>query len=124
MKVEKNEQVVIDLLGSNRDEKVFGADAASFNPYRVVDTTPYGLSFGLGMHACIGRTLAAGSIAKADTDLQSHQYGTITLIARALLLHGARPDRDQPPEMDKKTERPNWGYYPLRFDPVTRTSAG
>lgn len=111
--VAKDEQVIIDLLNANRDEQVFGADAKAFNPYRESSTTPYGLSFGLGMHACIGRTLAAGTIAQPDTDPEDHQYGTIALIAQALLLHGVRPDPDHAPEMDKKTERPNWGYYPV-----------
>lgn len=114
-KVEKDDLVVIDLLGSNRDEKIFGPDAAIFNPYRESDAavSPYGLSFGLGMHACIGRTLAAGVVPKPGSDPLSHHYGTITQIARALLNHGASPDPDHPPEMDKTTERPNWGFYPV-----------
>jgi hypothetical protein len=113
--VETDELVTIDLLGANRDEKIFGPDAAEFNPYRQTDksTSPYGLSFGLGMHACIGRTLAAGVTPKPDSDPLDHQYGTITLIVRALLERGARPDPEKRPEMDKKTERPNWGYYPV-----------
>ncbi len=113
--VETDELVTIDLLGANRDNKIFGADAAEFNPYRKIDkgTSPYGLSFGLGMHACIGRTLAAGVTPKHDSDPLDHQYGTITMIVRALLEHGARPDPERPPEMDRKTERPNWGYYPV-----------
>ena len=113
--VETDELVTIDLLGANRDEKIFGPDAAEFNPYRQTDksTSHYGLSFGLGMHACIGRTLAAGVTPKPDSDPLDHQYGTITLIVRALLERGARPDPEKRPEMDKKTERPNWGYYPV-----------
>ena len=116
--VEAGELVTIDLLGANRDEKVFGADAALFNPYRQADkgSSPYGLSFGLGMHACIGRTLAAGVTPKPDSNPLDHQYGTITLIASALLEHGARPDPGKPPKMDEKTERPNWGYYPVLLD--------
>ena len=116
--VESGELVTIDLLSANRDKKIFGPDAAQFNPYRQTEkgSSPYGLSFGLGMHACIGRTLAAGVTPKPDSDPLDHQYGTITLIASALLEHGARPDSDNPPEMDKKTERPNWGYYPVILD--------
>lgn len=116
--VESGELVTIDLLSANRDKKIFGPDAAQFNPYRQTEkgSSPYGLSFGLGMHACIGRTLAAGVTPKPGSDPLDHQYGTITLIASALLEHGARPDSDNPPEMDKKTERPNWGYYPVILD--------
>ncbi|MEE8306131.1 MAG: cytochrome P450 [Gammaproteobacteria bacterium] len=114
-RVEADELVVIDLMGSNRDQSVFGADAAQFNPYRELSgsTATYGLSFGLGMHACIGRNLAAGVIPRADTRPEDRQFGTITLIAQSLLNHGVRPDPIHPPAMDTKTERPNWGLYPV-----------
>jgi cytochrome P450 len=113
--VDTDELVVVDLMGSNRDEQVFGDDAATFNPHREVEgaATAYGLSFGLGMHACIGRNLAAGVMPRPDTKPEDHQYGTITLIAAALLKHGAQPDPNKSPKMDTKTERPNWGFYPV-----------
>ena len=109
------ETVVIDLLTANRDTAKFGADAAVFNPYRTATDAqfPYGLSFGYGMHACLGRNLAAGIPSKADSDAKEHHYGTVTLIARALLDAGARPDPANPPEMDKRSGRPNWGVYPV-----------
>jgi hypothetical protein len=46
----------------NRDRSVFGDDAEEFDPRRTTpDGVPgYGLSFGSGMHACIGQDLAAG----------------------------------------------------------------
>ena len=69
------------------------------------------------MHACIGRTLAAGVTPKPDTDPVDHQYGIIALIASALLKNGARPDPEQPAEMDAKTQRPNWGRYPVLLGP-------
>jgi len=113
--VDTDELVVVDLMGSNRDEQVFGDDAAEFNPHREVEgtATAYGLSFGLGMHACIGRNLAAGVMPRPDTEPEDHQYGTITLIAEALLKHGVQPDPNKQPAMDTKTERPNWGFYPV-----------
>ncbi len=114
-RVEADELVVIDLMGSNRDQSVFGTDAAQFNPYRELSgsTATYGLSFGLGMHACIGRNLAAGVIPRADTKPGDRQFGTITLIAQSLLNHGVRPDPIHLRAMDTKTERPNWGLYPV-----------
>jgi cytochrome P450 len=113
--VEKDELVVIDLMGSNRDANVFGDDADQFNPNRDLSggTAAYGLSFGLGMHACIGRNLAAGVVPRSDEPSADHQLGTITLIVQALLAHNVRPDPDRAPEMDTKTERPNWGLYPV-----------
>ncbi len=119
-KVETGERVVVDLQGANQDPNIFGANASVFDPNRQFDKgiSPYGLSFGLGMHACIGRTLAAGVTPKPDTDPVDHQYGIIALIACALLKNGARPDPKQPAEMDAKTERPNWGRYPILLGPL------
>jgi cytochrome P450 len=110
-----DETVVIDLINANKDPKMFGSDAASFNPHRIAPDAqfPYGLTFGYGMHACIGRNLAAGLPPRADTDPETHHYGTVTLIARALLDAGARPDPNDPAEMDKRSGRPNWGRYPV-----------
>ena len=43
---------------------MFGADAADFDPRRPLPdgVAPYGLSFGSGMHACIGQDLAGGVV--------------------------------------------------------------
>ena len=54
-------------LAVNRDRAVFGDDAGEFDPHRTLPdgVPPYGLSFGSGMHACIGQDLAAGLV-RAD----------------------------------------------------------
>ena len=111
------DSVVIDLYNSNRDKKVFGEDADKFNPYREPPSGQnlYGLSFGLGMHSCIGRNLAAGVNSKPDTDPNNHHYGTVTMILRELISRDAIPDPNNKPKMDDKTKRPNWGYYPIIF---------
>ena len=77
---------------------VFGADAGSFNPHRNVGrrlTSLSGLSFGTGMHACIGRNLAAGTEPRPDTHPAEHHYGTIPLVLRALLDHDVRIDPER-----------------------------
>ncbi len=111
------DDVVVDLYNANRDTSVFGPDAASFNPDRPVPKNQhlYGLSFGLGMHSCIGRNLAAGVVPRSDTDPAEHHYGTVPLIVQALLKYGARPDPNDPATMDATTKRPNWGRYPVVF---------
>lgn len=123
--VEEGDMVVVNLYAANRDTSVFGPDAAEFNPTRELpkNVWAYGLSFGLGMHACLGRNLAAGVDPKPDTDPDTHHYGTVTLICHALLRYGARPDPDNPPKMDEKTARPNWGLYPIIFDESARTAS-
>jgi len=110
--------VNIDLHTANRDPQVFGADAASFNPHRQLAErlAPYGLSFGLGMHACLGLNLAAGSPQKADTDPAQHHYGTIPMIVRILLEHRARPAPGAQPQKDTTTARDIWATYPVTID--------
>ena len=113
-----DDNIVIDLYNSNRDKKIFGDDADKFNPDRETPNGQnlYGLSFGLGMHSCIGRNLAAGVNSKPDTDPNNHHYGTVTMIMRKLISCNAIPDISKPPRMDEKTKRPNWGYYPITFN--------
>lgn len=107
--------VSVDLMSANRDTSVFGADAADYNPHRPAPKTasPYGLSFGMGMHACIGLNLAAGLLPRAETQVENHQWGTVTLIIDELLKNGARPDPERPGVVDRSTIRNNWSTYPM-----------
>ena len=107
--------ISIDLMAANRDTAIFGDDAAEYNPHRPAPrgASPYGLSFGMGMHSCIGLNLAAGMLPRADTAPGPHQLGTVTLIAKALVEHGARPDPAQPGVVDRSTLRNNWSSYPI-----------
>ena len=108
-------KVVIDLLSVNRDPSVFGASAHEFDPHRTTpDGVPaYGLSFGSGMHACIGQDLAAGLLHDADADNDDHLYGLVPGAVQALFDAGARPDPNDPPVMDESTTRPYFGRYPV-----------
>ena len=107
--------ISVDLMAANRDQAIFGDDAAEYNPHRPAPrgASPYGLSFGMGMHSCIGLNLAAGILPRADTQVHQHQWGTVTLIIRALLAHGARPDPDHAGVVDRSTIRNNWSSYPI-----------
>ena len=113
--VNKQDMVSVDLMTANRETSVFGPDAAEYNPHRPAPkgASPYGLSFGMGMHACIGLNLAAGALPRSDSVVQSHQWGTVTLIALELLESGARPDPDRPGVVDRTTIRNNWSSYPM-----------
>ena len=107
--------VSVDLMSANRDAAIFGPDAASYNPMREIPKSaqPYGISFGVGAHACIGLNMAAGVLPRADTDPQTHQYGTVTLIIHALLQANARRDPADPGIVDTSTVRNNWMKYPV-----------
>ena len=112
-----SDTLVINLMEANRDISVFGLDAKEHNPERNLPSgvPPYGLSFGKGMHACIGVNLAAGIIPKEDTDPLTHQYGIITLTAKKLLEYGAAPNKNKPGVVDRSTVRNNWSSYPILF---------
>ena len=113
--IPKAAKVVIDLATVNRDTSVFGADAAEFNPRRELpERVPaWGLSFGLGMHACIGQDLAAGLMFTADDSLDEHLFGLVPEAVQVMFDHHVRPDPDDPPEMDPSTTRPYFGRYPV-----------
>ncbi|MEM7092412.1 MAG: cytochrome P450 [Actinomycetota bacterium] len=111
-------KVVIDLLAVNRDPSVFGDDAEDFNPDR---STPrgvalYGLSFGSGMHHCIGQDMAAGLVFQPDSTVDDHIFGLVPEAVQVLFDHGARPDPSEPAEMDESTTRPYFGRYPVLLD--------
>ena len=110
-------KVVIDLMAVNRDVSVFGDDAVLFNPHRTLPdgVFPYGLSFGSGMHACIGQDLAGGVLPHAQSDPDEHLHGLVSGAVQALITHGARPDPHNPPQMSAATKRPYWGSYPVIF---------
>ena len=113
----KSDTLVIDLMAANRDISIFGLDANDHNPERNLPSgvPPYGLSFGKGMHACIGINLAAGILPKEGSNPANHQYGIITLTAKKLLEYGAVPDKNNPPIVDNSTVRNNWSSYPILF---------
>lgn len=115
--VPKGSKVIIDLMAVNRERAVFGADAAAFNPTRTLPdgVAPWGLSFGSGMHACIGQDLAGGVLTHPDTVESEHLFGLVSGVVQALINHGARPDPTDPPEMSKTSKRPYWGRYPVVF---------
>jgi cytochrome P450 len=113
--IPKGAKVVIDLATVNRDTSVFGDDAAEFNPHRVLpERIPaYGLSFGLGMHACIGQELAAGLMFTDESTIDDHLFGLVPEAVQTMFDHNVRPDPNDPPEMDPSTTRPYFGRYPV-----------
>lgn len=116
------ERIVLDLFSANRDSEIFGANAAMFDPDRPVPAgvMPSGLTFGIGVHTCLGRELDGGVPAKVGSDPSTHQLGIVALIVLRLLELGARRDPAVPPTPDLKTSRPNWGRYPIRFEEHAR----
>lgn len=119
--IEPGDRVVIDLPTVNRDPAAFGDDADDFNPLRETGEGihPWGLSFGMGMHACIGQDLAAGVVLDAGGGLGDHLFGVTPVAVQTMFDHGCIPDPDDPPEMDPSTTRPYFGRYPVIFTGAT-----
>jgi hypothetical protein len=87
--VKQGERAWCDLLVSNVDESVIGADAARFDLSRQISARVprYGHSFGAGHHVCIGRVLALG-------DRKAGTKGSVVRILEALYRAGVERDRD------------------------------
>ena len=113
--IETDSKVVINLQSANRSKTIFGEDADSFNPNRSLPKGQprYGLSFGQGMHACLGLNLAAGVLPPEGKPVA--HMGTVALIVQSLFKEGIAQDPNQTPEKDKTTARDLWGHYPVIF---------
>lgn len=114
-KVAKGERIALLFSNANREETVFGADAAEFNPYREVSQRlqPWGLTFGGGAHLCIGRTLVTGLSNR--TDQTTGAEGMLVRILRALYRAGAELDPERPPVRNTKTAHDSYESMPLVF---------
>ena len=113
--IQQGTRVVIDLATINRDPAIFGDDASSFDPNRtptVEGVAPWGLSFGQGMHACIGQELAAGLLERS-AETAEHEYGLVAVAVQAMIDRGVRLDPGDVPTMDTATKRPYWSRYPV-----------
>ena len=117
--VDPADRLIVDIAAANRDATVFGDDADGFRPDREITdkrANRFGLSFGIGVHNCLGRDIDAGLPPGADTAPDKHQYGTVTLLTRNFIVDlGATFDPDNPPTPDGETSRPNWGRLPVRI---------
>lgn len=115
--VPKGARVTVDLMSANRDPAAFGPGADRFDPHRELPAgvAPWGLSFGLGMHACIGQDLAAGIDPMGNKVSDDHLYGLVPVAVRAVLDAGARPVPSDPPFIDPDNTRGYWGRYPVTF---------
>jgi len=96
-KVAKGEMVALHAPIANVEAQTFGPDGRYFNPYREVPKgmQPWGMTFGLGAHSCLGRNLVTGIQNKGDEKHGTH--GTAVRVLKALYELGAALDPDSPP---------------------------
>jgi len=112
------DKLVIDLMAANRDPAVFGREADAFDPHRElpIGVPKWGLSFGQGMHACIGQDLAAGLDPLGEDPGPDHLYGLVPVAVQTMLRAGAARVPADPPELDPTSDRGYWARYPVRFE--------
>jgi cytochrome P450 len=115
--IKEDEAILVFLGEANQDELAFGVDASDFCPHRQMRSgvSPYGLSMGLGAHACLGLNLAVGAVPKPDSDPQSHHFGTVATIVAALFNAGIAPDPREAAVKDSATTRVSWSRFPVVF---------
>lgn len=114
--VAERDVVDINIAVANRDPSVFGADADAFNPYRPLRgrVQLYGMTFGAGMHACVGRILAAGMpMALGSAEDEETEHGTLHMVTHALLAAGIDFDPARPPVIDESTTRKHFHAFPF-----------
>ncbi len=113
--VAAGDRVHIDMGAANRDRSTFGDDADDFRPERPLpDGVPRpGVSFGHGMHHCIGQELAVGVEPTVGGGTELVLFGLVGTVIRELLRLGVRPDPDRPAESDDLTERATFKHYPV-----------
>ncbi len=111
--------VIINLRQANRDPKIFGDDGERFIGERPIPRgiAETGLTFGIGMHACLGKNLAAGvlPVPGKASDPDKRQLGTLPWIAHALLKAGITRHPDRRGRLDATIERETWAHYPVQF---------
>lgn len=112
-------RVVLDFAAANRQRDLFGETADEFDPDRASPqgVPAWGLTFGFGMHMCLGRDLDGGIAPGPETDPANHQYGIVTQLVRSLLERDVRPDPDCPAAQDMNTLRKNFSSYPIILNP-------
>ncbi len=110
-------EVTLDLMLANRDNEIFGESSGTYDPYREVpEGIPrWGMSFGAGMHACVGAELDGGLEIDPDRPESEALFGTVAIMAHALLSAGGRRDPNNPPQLDPNSERKHFSAYPVIF---------
>ena len=75
---------------------------------------PYGLTFGAGVHSCLGKELDGGQVPQGPA-AKHHIMGFVALILQRLIAGGAMMDPERPPVQDQQTSRANWAHFYLKF---------
>lgn len=111
--------VILDTQSANRDPAIYGESADVFDPNRSVSggVARTGFSFGGGIHACIGRGLAAGPNRAAGAEPDQQQFGLVSVMVQALAVRSPRRVANEIPAAQGDTKRhTRWESYPIVLD--------
>lgn len=97
-KVTKGEKLAMFPAVANEETELFGDDAQSFNPHRQCPASlnPWGLTFGAGVHLCMGRSLVTGVYREFDD--REGTEGSMVRILKALFSRGVKLDKNRAPQ--------------------------
>ena len=117
----------LNTYDANRDLAVFGADASSFDPNRNLDQgiPRYGMSFGGGMHQCMGRIVAVGTPIALGSGVAERLdiVGLVPRMASAVIGRGVRRAEENSPRRETSTGRwTRWEIYPVRLEGVSESA--
>lgn len=112
-KVKAGEMVALHAPVANVSTEIFGDDARLFNPYRKIPEgmKPWGMTFGLGVHTCLGQNLVTGIQNKGDTKHGTH--GTAVRLLKALYEFGAEVDTKKPAQRPDDNLHDTWDTVPV-----------
>lgn len=112
-RVGAGEMVALHAPVANVEDAMFGPDARCFDPWRETPrgTQPWGMTFGLGAHSCLGRNLVTGMMNKGDEKHGTH--GTAVRLMLALYGLGAELDPEDPPKRPPDSLHDTYESVPL-----------
>ena len=118
--IREGDCVALDILSANTDPSVYGQLSDVFDPLREVpeDVPRYGVSFGGGMHSCLGKTVAGGELPRGDAEERdNYLFGLVTLMVEALVQAGVRSHPHRVPTPNTRSTRwAQWSDYPVRME--------
>ncbi len=105
--------VRIDIRAANRDPAIFGADADDFDPHRRSKIPRrYGISFGGGIHMCIGLEFTTGNQSGPE---EERTVRMVVHILRELFDAGIELDPTDLPRMKSETTQHTYANFPVLF---------
>ena len=113
---EEGDELKLDLASANKDVAVFGEDADVFNPIREIKMKKsqlFGLTFGAGVHHCVGRDLDGGIRILNQRESNMPQFGIITRVLVSLFENGMKLHPEKISKKETHTSRDQWECFPV-----------